>query len=86
LGKKKEPVEEKPVDIPLPNPDEATIICGVLKHLGGDFVLVKCLDGYDRKARIPGKIRKKVWIMGGRYCTRWFVESWIRQGRHHTQI
>jgi len=65
LGKKKEPVEEKPVDIPLPNPEEATIICGVLKHLGGDFVLVKCLDGYDRKARIPGKIRKKVWIMEG---------------------
>jgi translation initiation factor 1A len=65
LVKKKEPVEEKPVEIPLPNPEEATIICGVIRHLGGDYLLVKCLDGYDRKARIPGKLRKKVWIMEG---------------------
>jgi translation initiation factor 1A len=65
LGKKKERVEEKPIEIPLPSPQEATIICGVIRHLGGDFVLVKCLDGYDRKARIPGKLRKKVWIMEG---------------------
>jgi len=65
LKKKKEPVEEKPSEIPLPNPQEATIICGVIKHLGGDYILVKCLDGLDRKARIPGKFRKKVWIMEG---------------------
>jgi translation initiation factor 1A (aeIF-1A) len=65
LVKKKEPIEEKPVEIPLPNPEEATIICGVIRHLGGDYLLVKCLDGYDRKARIPGKLRKKVWIMEG---------------------
>jgi len=65
LGKKKGAVEEKPVNIPLPNPEEAIVICGVVKHLGGDYVAVKCLDGYDRKARIPGKLRKKVWIMEG---------------------
>lgn len=59
MVKKKEPIEEKPVEIPLPNPEEATIICGVIRHLGGDYLLVKCLDGYDRKARIPGKLRKK---------------------------
>ena len=65
MVKKKEQIEEKPVDIPLPNPQEATVICGVIRHLGGDYLLVKCLDGYDRKARIPGKLRKKVWIMEG---------------------
>lgn len=65
MSKRKEKIEEKPSTIPLPSEQEATIICGVIRHLGGDFVLVKCLDGLDRKARIPGKLRKKVWIMEG---------------------
>ncbi|MEM4481118.1 MAG: translation initiation factor aIF-1A [Desulfurococcaceae archaeon] len=56
---------EEPSEIPLPSQQEATTICGVIRHLGGDYLLVKCLDGLDRKARIPGKLRKKVWIMEG---------------------
>lgn len=63
--KKKETIEEEPVEIPLPNPDEGTTICGVIRHLGADYLMVKCLDGIDRKARIPGKLRRKVWIMEG---------------------
>jgi len=51
--------------IPLPNPDEGTVVCGVIKHLGGDFLVAKCLDGVDRKVRIPGKLRKRVWIAEG---------------------
>jgi len=65
LVKKKEPTEEKRPEMPLPNPDEATVICGVIRHLGGDYLLAKCLDGMDRKVRIPGKFRKKVWIVEG---------------------
>lgn len=65
MSKKKEHVEEKQAEIPLPNPQEHSIICGVIRHLGGDFLLVKCMDGLDRKARIPGKLRKKVWIVEG---------------------
>lgn len=65
MSKRKDRDEEKPLTIPLPSTEEATIICGVIRHLGGDFLLVKCLDGYDRKARIPGKMRKKTWIMEG---------------------
>lgn len=49
--------------MPKPGPD--TVICGIIKHLGGDYVLVKCVDGMDRKARIPGKLRKRVWIREG---------------------
>lgn len=62
---KKQP--EKPIDenIPVPSEAEGTIICGVIRHLGGDYLLVKCVDGIDRKARIPGKLRRKVWIKEG---------------------
>ncbi|MEM1628320.1 MAG: translation initiation factor aIF-1A [Desulfurococcaceae archaeon] len=62
---KKASKEETPSEIPLPNPSENTIICGVIRHLGGDYLLVRCMDGIDRKARIPGKIRKKIWIIEG---------------------
>jgi translation initiation factor 1A len=65
LGKKTKEPEEVKTDIPLPNPAEGTTICGVVRHLGGDYVLVKCIDGYERKARIPGKLKKKVWIIEG---------------------
>ena len=33
--------------------------------LGGGFVRVRCEDGKERLARIPGKMRRKVWIREG---------------------
>lgn len=65
MGKKSRVPEEVKVEIPLPSVEEGTTICGVIRHLGGDYVLVRCIDGYERKARIPGKLRKKVWIVEG---------------------
>lgn len=63
--KEKEEVKEIPTEIPLPSSQEGTTICGVIRHLGADYLLVKCVDGQDRKARIPGKLRRKVWIIEG---------------------
>jgi len=50
-------------ETPLPGDD--TVVCGVVRHLGGDYLLAKCSDGVDRKVRIPGKLRKRVWINEG---------------------
>lgn len=65
MSKKSKKPEEVKTEVPLPSPEEGTTICGVVRHLGGDYVLVRCIDGYERKARIPGKLRKKVWIIEG---------------------
>lgn len=65
MPKKKEKKEEAPVEIPMPNPAEGTVVCGVIRHLGADYLLAKCLDGIDRKVRIPGKLRRKTWIIEG---------------------
>jgi len=62
---KKTGPQESVKEPPLPNEREGTVICGVVRHLGGDFLLAKCLDGYDRKIRIPGKMRRRVWISEG---------------------
>ncbi|MEM1742207.1 MAG: translation initiation factor aIF-1A [Desulfurococcaceae archaeon] len=50
-------------DIPLPGP--GTVICGVVKHLGGDYLIANCTDGVNRKVRIPGRMRRKIWISEG---------------------
>ncbi|OYT37829.1 MAG: translation initiation factor IF-1A [Desulfurococcales archaeon ex4484_58] len=63
MPKKKRRSEEKPKETPLPGED--TVICGVIRHLGGDHLIAKCLDGVDRKVRIPGKMRRRVWISEG---------------------
>jgi len=60
---KKSGSEESSGDMPLPG--EGSVLCGVIKHLGGDYLVAKCLDGVDRKVRIPGRMRRKVWISEG---------------------
>jgi len=63
MPKKKIFEEEKPEEMPLP--DENTVICVVERLFGGEHLLVRCVDGNARTARIPGKFRKKVWIKEG---------------------
>ncbi len=46
-------------------PEEDEIFGVVEKMLGDDRVQVRCVDGKTRIARIPGKMRKRVWIREG---------------------
>lgn len=49
--------------IKIPSSDE---LLGVVEEmLGGDRLRVKCDDGNERICRIPGKLRKRVWIKPG---------------------
>jgi translation initiation factor 1A len=61
--KKRRGFEESSKEPPLPV--EGTVICGIIRHLGGDYVVAKCMDGVDRKVRIPGKMRRRVWMNEG---------------------
>lgn len=33
--------------------------------IGADYVKVRCVDGYTRVCRIPGRFRRKKWISEG---------------------
>jgi translation initiation factor 1A len=46
-------------------PEEGEVICVVKKMLGAEHIVVLCVDGKQRVARIPGRMRKKVWIKEG---------------------
>jgi translation initiation factor 1A len=43
-------------------PDEGELLGIVTRLLGNDRVMVKCTDGVTRTCRIPGRMRKRVWI------------------------
>jgi translation initiation factor 1A len=65
LSKPKEKLtkEDEISRIRLPKKDE---ILGIIElMLGSDKLRVQCNDGKERIARIPGRLRKRVWLRVG---------------------
>ena len=61
----------------IKRPEEGWIYAVVEMMLGSDKLRVQCEDGKERMARIPGKMRKRVWIRVGDLV---LVEPWKVQG------
>lgn len=51
--------------------------------LGGDKMRVKCNDGNTRICRIPGRLRKRVWIRVGDMV---LIEPWTAQSKERGDI
>ena len=60
LGKRKVLNESELKDLKLPF--EGELLGRAIKLLGGDRVMVKCMDGMTRICRIRGKIKRRMWI------------------------
>jgi translation initiation factor 1A len=43
-------------------PEEGEMLGKVIKLLGSDHVLVRCVDEKTRMGRIRGKLKRKIWI------------------------
>lgn len=54
-------------------PRQGQVLGEVEQLLGDRRMMVKCADGYKRLCRIPGKIRKRIWIKEGTIV---LVELW----------
>ena len=54
-------------------PDEDELFAEVTNMLGENRVNVRCVDGKERTARIPGRMQKRVWIREGDVV---LVEPW----------
>ena len=49
-------------------------LLGIVKQrVGGSRMMVQCLDGKTRNCRIPGRLRKFLWVRGGNII---IVEPW----------
>lgn len=62
---------EEFVRVRLPRGKE---ILGILEQrLGGSRMMIKCLDGKQRNCRVPGRLKKKLWLREGDVV---LVEPW----------
>ena len=46
-------------------PLEGEILGVVIGNVGGGRLTVQCKDGHERMCRIPGKIRRFIWVRDG---------------------
>jgi translation initiation factor 1A len=64
-------------------PEKGQTIGIVLAMLGGGRLHVKCDDGFTRVCRIPGKIKKRIWIKPGNLV---LVKPWDIQKDERADI
>ena len=57
--------EEEVGRIRKPRKEDGELFGTVTERLGGPQIRVKCQDGVERIIRIPGKMRKRVWVRDG---------------------
>jgi len=46
----------------LPRAHDREVFGSVETRLGANRLMVRCFDGKERMARIPGKMKKRIWI------------------------
>jgi translation initiation factor 1A len=56
---------------PLPRGNQVLGLCE--QRVGGSRMKVKCMDGKERNCRIPGRLKRKLWIREGDIL---LVEPW----------
>lgn len=64
-------------------PKKGEVLGAVLEMLGAGKLKVDCEDGFVRICRIPGKIRKSIWIRAGNVV---LVEPWKVQSNERADI
>ena len=64
-------------------PREGEIFGIVEQMLGSDRMRVNCVDGHVRMGRVPGKLRKRVWIREGDIV---LVKPWEVQPKEKADI
>jgi len=65
VPKKRKRKEEKERRNEVPLPGEDQVLGVIIQMLGYDRVKVRCSDGKIRLCRIPGKMKKRVWMRLG---------------------
>ena len=64
-------IPEGPIRVRLPRGKE---ILGILdQRLGASRISIRCLDGKSRNCRVPGRLRRRLWLREGDVV---LVEPW----------
>jgi len=54
--------EEEKIVTRAPLPKQNEVIGIIESRLGGNRMMVNCLDGKNRNCRVPGRLRRKLWL------------------------
>jgi translation initiation factor 1A len=84
MGKMKNQPTQEEIEISkirIPKPPE--VLGSVIQLVGGDKMKVNCDDGKERLCRIPGSLRKRVWMHAGDLV---LIEPWAVQGDERGDI
>lgn len=78
MGKKREPeMSKEQMEISrIRLPRKGEILAIIEMMLGADRIRANCADGHVRVCRIPGRLRKRVWMRPGDLI---LVKPWIVQ-------
>jgi len=68
---------EAPEEFRLRMPRKGEIFGVVVEMKGGARMTVQCIDGKDRMCRVPGKIKRQVWVREGDVV---LIEPWSVEG------
>jgi translation initiation factor 1A len=64
-NKKRYQQQEQPAIIRVRTPRDNQVIGVLESRLGGSRVRVKCYDGKTRICRIPGRLKRRLWVREG---------------------
>jgi len=73
--RKKNPEPEGVERVRLPRGKE--VLGMIEQRVGGSRLLVKCFDGNTRNCRVPGRLKRRLWLREGNIV---LVEPWEYQG------
>ena len=63
--------EEKVTRVPLPRGKE--VLGVLLNRLGGNKMMITCMDGKERNCRVPGRLKRGLWLRPGDIV---IIEPW----------
>jgi len=69
--------------VKLPNAAEGEILGVVIGNVGGGRLTVQCKDGKERMCRIPGKIRRFIWVRDGDIV---IIKPWTIGGENKADV
>ncbi len=63
--------QEQPIRVKLPRGKQ---VLGIIEQrVGASRMLVKCIDGKTRNCRVPGRLKRRLWLREGNII---IVEPW----------
>lgn len=74
-GHNQEAVPGAPVRVKMPRGKE--IIGIIAQRVGGSRMIVSCMDGKTRNCRVPGRLKRDLWLREGDVI---LVEPWEFEG------